>query len=167
MYREQEKMRTNNEGGLMRGGERDSPQVTSPFSLFFALARVYCLMIQTITKSAICLDKVPLPRSISCHLITGSAGSRQQRVWNRTCKSKPTTRQELPASSSYLGSLGGVVVGSWADRRGRRRSAAFLTWMSDAATYYCKPSVEQDMQIEAHNATTRLVPQIAFPHQWN
>ena len=46
----------------MRGGERDSPQVTSPFSLFFALARVYCLMIQTITKSAICLDKVPLPR---------------------------------------------------------------------------------------------------------
>ena len=75
MYREQEKMRTNNEGGLMRGGERDSPQVTSPFSLFFALARVYCLMIQTITKSAICLDKVPLPRSISCHLITGSAGS--------------------------------------------------------------------------------------------
>ena len=59
----------------MRGGERDSPQVTSPFSLFFALARVYCLMIQTITKSAICLDKVPLPRSISCHLITGSAGS--------------------------------------------------------------------------------------------
>ena len=75
MYREQEKMRTNNEGGLMRGGERDSPQVTSPFSLFFVLARVYCLMIQTITKSAICLDKVPLPRSISCHLITGSAGS--------------------------------------------------------------------------------------------
>ena len=59
----------------MRGGERDSPQVTSPFSLFFALARVYCLMIQTITKSAIYLDKVPLPRSISCHLITGSAGS--------------------------------------------------------------------------------------------
>ena len=46
----------------MRGGERDSPQVTSPFSLFFALARVYCLMIQTITKSAIFLDKVPLPR---------------------------------------------------------------------------------------------------------
>ena len=74
-YREQEKMRTNNEGRLMRGGERDSPQVTSPFSLFFALAHVYCLMIQTITKSAICLDKVPLPRSISCHLITGSAGS--------------------------------------------------------------------------------------------
>ena len=49
--------------------------MTSPFSLFFALACVYCLMIQTITKSAICLDKVPLPRSISCHLITGSAGS--------------------------------------------------------------------------------------------
>ena len=46
----------------MRGGERDSPQVTSPFSLFFALARVYCLVIQTITKSAIFLDKVPLPR---------------------------------------------------------------------------------------------------------
>ena len=59
----------------MRGGERDSPQVTSPFSLFFALACVYCLMIQTITKSAIYLDKVPLPRSLSCHLITGSAGS--------------------------------------------------------------------------------------------
>ena len=60
-------------------------------------------------------------------------------------------------------------MGSSADRSGRRRSAAFLTWMSDAATYYeyCKPSVEQDMQIEAHNATTRLVPQIAFPHQWN
>ena len=30
-------------------GKKYSPQVTSPFSLFFALARVYCLMIQTIT----------------------------------------------------------------------------------------------------------------------
>ena len=47
----------------------------TPRVLSIIIMIYYCLMIQTITKSAIYLNKVPLLRSISCHPITGSAGS--------------------------------------------------------------------------------------------
>ena len=52
----------------MRGGERDSPQVTSPFSLFFALARVYCLMIQTITGDLRKLQGKAIPEQLQPYL---------------------------------------------------------------------------------------------------
>ena len=56
------------DGGTIRDLTSLTPRVLS------IIIMIYCLVIQTVTKSAIYLNKVPLLRSISCHLIAGSAG---------------------------------------------------------------------------------------------
>ena len=69
-------MRTNNETNderWMEGQTARDLTILTP-RLLSIIIMIYCLVIETITKSAIFINKMPLLRSISCHPITGSAG---------------------------------------------------------------------------------------------